>query len=256
MLQPSTTSSIPPDGPNTTSSEVHVPGSKAINSPGRRLLGELDESLPSTWEVYNKLCKNSGIDVLIWDWVLVRRQALPPRGARRRVSRSEEHQRREIRLHVDQSSVVYPLSRRSRLTEATPIRPVSMLRTFPMRRLSEVWHTSFHAIAIWTKLLAYRRQTGNLYLGCPAGSNRRLGLSETKRLFQELDSLVARTLGRTTGTFRHPFPHRPVSTLRIQQGGGLQHGRVVQSVAPGSQADHYQPQEVELARLRRSRPPT
>ena len=32
------------------------------------MLGELDESLPSTWEVYNKLCKNSGIDVLIWDW--------------------------------------------------------------------------------------------------------------------------------------------------------------------------------------------
>ena len=36
--------------------------------PRTPLLGELDESLPSTWEVYNKLCKNSGIDVLIWDW--------------------------------------------------------------------------------------------------------------------------------------------------------------------------------------------
>ena len=32
------------------------------------LLGELDESLPSTWEEYNELCKQSGIDVLIWDW--------------------------------------------------------------------------------------------------------------------------------------------------------------------------------------------
>ena len=32
------------------------------------LLGELDESLPSTWEVYNRLCKSSGIDVLLWDW--------------------------------------------------------------------------------------------------------------------------------------------------------------------------------------------
>ena len=36
--------------------------------PRTPLLGELDESLPSTWEVYNKLCKNSGIDVLLWDW--------------------------------------------------------------------------------------------------------------------------------------------------------------------------------------------
>lgn len=36
--------------------------------PRTPLLGELDESLPSTWETYNKLCKNSGIDVLIWDW--------------------------------------------------------------------------------------------------------------------------------------------------------------------------------------------
>lgn len=36
--------------------------------PRTPLLGELDESKPSTWETYNKLCKQSGIDVLIWDW--------------------------------------------------------------------------------------------------------------------------------------------------------------------------------------------
>lgn len=36
--------------------------------PRTPLLGELDESLPSTWEVYNRLCAESGIDVLIWDW--------------------------------------------------------------------------------------------------------------------------------------------------------------------------------------------
>lgn len=36
--------------------------------PRTPLLGELDESKPSTWEVYNRLCKESGIDVLIWDW--------------------------------------------------------------------------------------------------------------------------------------------------------------------------------------------
>ncbi|WP_029903330.1 glycoside hydrolase family 99-like domain-containing protein [Prevotella sp. 10(H)] len=36
--------------------------------PRTPLLGELDESLPSTWEVYNDLCKKSGVDVLIWDW--------------------------------------------------------------------------------------------------------------------------------------------------------------------------------------------
>lgn len=36
--------------------------------PRTPLLGELDESLPSTWETYNRLCKDSGIDVLIWDW--------------------------------------------------------------------------------------------------------------------------------------------------------------------------------------------
>lgn len=32
------------------------------------LLGELDESKPSTWEVYNKIAKQQGIDVFIWDW--------------------------------------------------------------------------------------------------------------------------------------------------------------------------------------------
>ena len=36
--------------------------------PRTPLLGELDESLPSTWEIYNKLCKQSGVDVLLWDW--------------------------------------------------------------------------------------------------------------------------------------------------------------------------------------------
>lgn len=32
------------------------------------LLGELDESKPATWEKYNTLAKQSGIDVYIWDW--------------------------------------------------------------------------------------------------------------------------------------------------------------------------------------------
>lgn len=32
------------------------------------LLGELDENLPSTWEKYNRLASESGIDVFIWDW--------------------------------------------------------------------------------------------------------------------------------------------------------------------------------------------
>jgi hypothetical protein len=32
------------------------------------LLGELDESKPGTWEKYNQLAKQHGIDVLIWDW--------------------------------------------------------------------------------------------------------------------------------------------------------------------------------------------
>lgn len=36
--------------------------------PRTPLLGELDESLPSTWDTYIELCKRGGIDVLIWDW--------------------------------------------------------------------------------------------------------------------------------------------------------------------------------------------
>lgn len=32
------------------------------------LLGELDESKPSTWEKYNQLAKQNGVDVYIWDW--------------------------------------------------------------------------------------------------------------------------------------------------------------------------------------------
>ena len=32
------------------------------------LLGELDESLPATWEKYNQLASQHGVDVFIWDW--------------------------------------------------------------------------------------------------------------------------------------------------------------------------------------------
>ena len=39
-----------------------------IWDPRGPLLGEMDESKPGTWEKYNELCKQSGIDVLIWDW--------------------------------------------------------------------------------------------------------------------------------------------------------------------------------------------
>lgn len=49
--------------------------------PRTPLLGELDESKPSTWEVYNKLCKQSGVDVLIWDWYWYDGQALSARSA-------------------------------------------------------------------------------------------------------------------------------------------------------------------------------
>lgn len=35
---------------------------------GGPLLGELDESLPRTWEKYNELYLQSGMDVLIWYW--------------------------------------------------------------------------------------------------------------------------------------------------------------------------------------------
>jgi len=36
--------------------------------PRQPLLGCLDESLPSTWEVYNRLAADHGVDALIWDW--------------------------------------------------------------------------------------------------------------------------------------------------------------------------------------------
>ena len=40
----------------------------AHRQPRQPLLGALDESLPSTWEVYNRLAADHGLDALIWDW--------------------------------------------------------------------------------------------------------------------------------------------------------------------------------------------
>ncbi len=36
--------------------------------PRQPLLGALNEALPQTWEVYNRLAADHGIDALIWDW--------------------------------------------------------------------------------------------------------------------------------------------------------------------------------------------
>ncbi len=37
------------------------------HQPRQPLLGELDEALPSTWEIYNDLAIKNGVDVFIWD---------------------------------------------------------------------------------------------------------------------------------------------------------------------------------------------
>src|SRR5262249_34548711 len=38
------------------------------HQPRQPMLGELDESRPETWERYNQLATEHGIDVFIWDW--------------------------------------------------------------------------------------------------------------------------------------------------------------------------------------------
>jgi hypothetical protein len=38
------------------------------HQPRQPMLGELDESRPATWERYNQLAADHGIDVFIWDW--------------------------------------------------------------------------------------------------------------------------------------------------------------------------------------------
>jgi hypothetical protein len=40
--------------------------------PRRPVLGELDERLPGTWEVYNRLAAANGIDAWIFDWYCCR----------------------------------------------------------------------------------------------------------------------------------------------------------------------------------------
>ncbi len=45
-----------------------TPWFEGHQQPRTPLLGELDESLPSTWETYNRLAKMHGVEVLLWDW--------------------------------------------------------------------------------------------------------------------------------------------------------------------------------------------
>jgi hypothetical protein len=44
------------------------PRAAGHRQPRQPLLGALDESRPETWETYNRIAAEHGVDVLIWDW--------------------------------------------------------------------------------------------------------------------------------------------------------------------------------------------
>jgi glycosyl transferase family WbsX len=44
------------------------PRTPGHRQPRQPLLGALDEARPETWEIYNSLAAQHGVDVLIWDW--------------------------------------------------------------------------------------------------------------------------------------------------------------------------------------------
>ena len=160
--------------------------------PRTPLLGELDESLPSTWEVYNKLCKNSGIDVLIWDWYWY--DGKPCLHEALEEGFLEAKNTNDVKFACMWTNhpwyILYP----TKQTDGSNAYPPSF--DAPDFSYEEAFRSLAYIVSRYCHLENYWRIDGKpvICIWDPNRLEQRLGLSETKRLFQELEA-YARTLG-------------------------------------------------------------
>ena len=160
--------------------------------PRTPLLGELDESKPSTWEVYNKLCKQSGVDVLIWDWYWYDGKPCLHEALEEGFLEAENTD--DVKFACMWTNhpwyILYP----TKQTNGHNAYPPSF--DSPDFSYDEAFRSLSYIISRYCHLKNYWRIDDKpvVCIWDPNRLEQRLGLAETKRLFRELEA-YARTLG-------------------------------------------------------------
>ena len=200
------------------------------------MLGELDESKPGTWEKYNDLCKQSGIDVLIWDWYWYDNEPCLHEALENGFLRASN--RNDVKFACMWTNhpwyVLYPTS----MTNGHNAYPPSFAPADSS--LKECWQSLSYIISRYCHLENYWRIDGKpvICIWDPNRLEKNIGVSQTKQLFAELTEF-ARKLGHKGLHFHSSGFYSPNSKdVGYSTAGSYNPFTWV--------ADNYQPKDVEL----------
>ena len=180
------------------------PGHQQPRTP---LLGELDESRPETWERYNALAKQSGIDAFIWDWYWY--DGAPALHEALEQGFLLSSNRNDVKFAVMWTNhpwyILYPTLR----TDGRPAYPPSF--DSPDMNLQEAWRSLSYIASRYFHYPNYWRVNGKpvLCIWDPGRMVKRLGLNETRQLFADLRAFAVK-LG-------HPGIHLHLSGIYTPQ---------------------------------------
>ncbi|MDR0429392.1 MAG: glycoside hydrolase family 99-like domain-containing protein [Tannerellaceae bacterium] len=154
------------------------------------LLGELDESLPSTWEKYNRLSKENGIDVYIWDWYWYNGQPALHEALECGFLRSSNAQDVQFACMWTNHPwyILYPTEQ----TDGKPIYPPSYQP--PDVTLEECWRSLSYIVSRYFHQPNYWKIDGKpvLCIWDPNRLEKMIGLDATIQLFVDLRSYASK----------------------------------------------------------------
>ena len=156
------------------------------------LLGELDESLPSTWEKYNTIAKQSGIDAYIWDWYWYDGKPALHEALENGFLRASNADEMKFACMWTNHPwyILYPTEQ----TDGKPVYPPSFQP--PDINLHECWRSLSYIISRYFHMPNYWKIDGKpvLCIWDPNRLEKMIGLPATVQLFADLRQ-YAKTLG-------------------------------------------------------------
>ncbi len=162
-----------------------LPWFEGHQQPRGPLLGELDESLPSTWEKYNTLAKQSGIDVFIWDWYWYRGEPALHEALENGFLRASNTNDMKFACMWTNHSwyILYPTTQ----TDRKPVYPPGYAG--PHTSLQECWRSLSYIISRYFHLPNYWRIDGKPVLAIwdIQGLVNGIGKSSAKQLLKDLE---------------------------------------------------------------------
>lgn len=156
------------------------------------LLGELDESLPSTWERYNRLAKQQGIDALIWDWYWYDGKPALHEALENGFLRSPN--RDDVKFACMWTNHPWYILFPTEQTNGVPKYPPSYAP--PDQDLKTCWQSMTYIVSRYFRYPNYWKIDGSpvLCIWDPNHLEKSIGVGATKKLFQDLRG-YARQLG-------------------------------------------------------------